>query len=380
MPKKSQKFKRRMQGTGSVYLRSDSQHRRKPWVAIIKHGLKEGGKQDATFIGSFASKKEALDALDAFRLRKTIPTATTITVGQVWERIVSEHERAHRPLSRNYIGMWKNHISSIASMRISDVKAFHLQSLVDASGLSGCTQQRFATVFHMIYDYAIANDLATKDYSRYVHYDPVQKSTLHRAFSAEEMRILWQHTDLDTVKVVLIQCYTGMRATELATIEVGNVHLADRFMTGGMKTAAGRNRTIPIAECIFPFVQYFYTISSFQKFPYLVMPDVKRNLYNNKGHLQLYNVYQSLESLGIHNHKSHDARHTFVTIADNYKMPETIQKLIVGHSLSGDITKSVYTHKMLSQLLDAVNSLPYGPDMDIMPGQKKAKIGSQVVV
>ena len=373
MPRKSPKFSRRLQGTGSVYRRSDGDRRRKPWMAVITVGLKQYGKRDRVLIGSFATKKEALDALDLYRLRGDSGLPVQLTMCQVWDRILKERTRQGKPLNRTYLGIWNKYISRLSDLYISDVKAFHLQDIIDGSGLKGSTQQHLATVFHIIYDYAIANDLAIKDYSRYLKYAPVERSTMHRPFSTDDMRTLWNHTDLDIVKVSLIQCYTGLRPSELATIELSNVHLEDGYMVGGMKTAAGRNRTIPIADCVKDMVIYFYNISTFRKYKYLVMPDLSRDLHTSMGHVSMYYLYKSLEHIGIH-HRSHDARHTFITLCDNYGVDDTIQKLIVGHSFAKDVTKDVYTHKALDQLLAAVNSLPYGPEMTMtreeLQGQK----------
>lgn len=373
------KFSRRMPGTGSVFKRSDDKHRRKPWMATITLGLKKYGKRDRVFIGSFATKKEALDALDLYRLKGDTGLPVQITVGQVWDYVVKATERQGKKMNRNYRSVWNCYVSRLADMYIGDVKALHLQDIVDGSGLKGSTQQRFATVFHMIYDYAIANDLAVKDYSKYVKYAPIEKSTLHQALTTKDMRILWSHTDVDIAKVALIQCYTGLRPTELATIELDNVHLTESYMTGGMKTAAGRNRTIPIADCIKDLIAYFYNISRFKKYKYLIMPDLSRGLHATKGYVHMGALYNDLQQLGV-NHLAHDARHTFVTLCDNYGVQDTLQKLIVGHSFKRDVTKGVYTHKILPQLLAAVNSLPHGPKMTMTKEEKEAENGSLMVV
>ena len=370
-----------MQGTGSVYKRTDSDRRRKPWVATITLGLKDQGKRHRILIGSYETKRDALDALDAFRLRgETGIPSIDITVGQIWDQAKKERERMGNPINRNYLSTWNNHVIRLKDMLIADVKTMHLQTIVDDSGLKGSTQQRFVTVFHIIYDYAMANDLITKDYSKYVKYATIEPSTLHKPFTTDEMRTLWNHADLDPVKVVLIQCYTGLRPTELATIEMPNVHLDEKYMTGGMKTAAGRNRTIPLADCILPLVSYFYNISTFRKYKYLIMPDLTRGISTVSGHANMYFIYKSLSQLGIGTHRAHDARHTFVTLCDNYGIDDTIQKRIVGHSFKRDITKGVYTHKVLPQLLSAVNTLPHGPEMTMTPDEKQPENGSLVVV
>lgn len=49
------------------------------------------------------------------------------------------------------------------------------------------------------------------------------------------------------------------------------------------------------------------------------------------------------------NHRPHETRHTFITLAKENNMDEYIIKLIVGHAIK-DITEKVYTHRTMEQL------------------------------
>ena len=141
-----------------------------------------------------------------------------------------------------------------------------------------------------------------------------------------------------------------------------DVHLAGRYMVGGEKTAAGKNRVVPIADCIFPFVQHFYDISLFIHHPYLIMPDKDRYLLKTGDLVNIDTLYRK----HFNGHVTHDARHTFITMASNYGLAESVVKKIVGHQTT-DITSDIYTHKSTKQLLDAVNILPHGPNMTVSP-------------
>ena len=50
---------------------------------------------------------------------------------------------------------------------------------------------------------------------------------------------------------------TGMRIGELLDIEIKNIHLEERYMIGGLKTEAGRDRVIPIHERIVPLIEMY---------------------------------------------------------------------------------------------------------------------------
>lgn len=124
-------------------------------------------------------------------------------------------------------------------------------------------------------------------------------------------------------------------------------------MVGGVKTEAGKNRKIPIADCIYPFIKAWYSKNAFSKYLFPI----------NSASTFRYKLNQIVEIYGLEEHKPHDGRHTFITLASNYGIDEILVKLIVGHSNSRNITQDVYTHKTQSQLLEAVNLLPYGTNM-----------------
>ena len=174
-----------------------------------------------------------------------------------------------------------------------------------------------------------------------------EDSTLHKPFSREELSTLWQHTDDLGARVALILCYTGLRPTELAQIKTADVDLTGRFMRGGIKTAAGKNRLIPIAEKIFPLIEGVYDPGN----EFLLT--LKSKPVSNVQSLR-HNIWD--KSPLLTGHLPHDGRHTCATLMDNADIPLKIKQLILGHS-STDITSKVYTHKTQAQLLDAINRI-----------------------
>ena len=56
---------------------------------------------------------------------------------------------------------------------------------------------------------------------------------------------------------------------EWAEMKTSNVNLEERYMRGGIKTEASKNRVIPIAEKIYPFLAEMYDVGK----EYLFMED-----------------------------------------------------------------------------------------------------------
>ena len=57
-------------------------------------------------------------------------------------------------------------------------------------------------------------------------------------------------------------------------------------------------------------------------------------------------------------HLPHDGRHTFASFADRSEINIVAIKKIMGHK-SNDITKDVYTHKEIEELVEAVNQITF---------------------
>ncbi len=360
---------RRANGTGAIVKRRDKK-RRKPYGVYI-NGRDDFGKRVRTCLGSFESQAAAQDFLEKYRQGVvTIKPADETTLKDVWDLYKEDWEARKGKFNPNYQSVWKLYIAPrLGNEPVANIKTMHMQTCINLCE-SRVSKTFMKCIFTGLFSYATSNDLATKDYAAALKVQQAEKSTLHKPFTTEEMRWLWQHSGEDVIKIILIQTYTGMRKGELSGMLLDNVNLKEKYMVGGEKTAAGKNRTIPIADCIYPFVRDFYTISRFAGCQYLITPDRKRGISNQKGQAGLDRIYRK----HFPSHCTHDSRHTFVTMCSNYNQPESIVKKIVGH-IGSNITESVYTHKSTQQLLDVVNSLPFGSEMYINPSEKSGSHG-----
>ena len=81
----------------------------------------------------------------------------------------------------------------------------------------------------------------------------------HIPFSDNEINLLWEHVnDKLFVDVLLIQCYSGWRPQELGLLKLENVDLENGTFSGGIKTAAGTDRVVPIHSKIYHLVERKY--------------------------------------------------------------------------------------------------------------------------
>lgn len=188
-------------------------------------------------------------------------------------------------------------------------------------------------LFNQMYAYADIYDLCDKDYSKHVKVN-MQDDTKHgKTFTEKELEILWRHKKNEVIEFLLIMCYSGYRISAYKTMDA---HLQERYFLGGVKTAAGKNRIVPIHSAILP----------------LVLKRVKHSgaLFTGSTGTFRQKMYNTLDELGIDRQTPHDCCHIFSALCEKYKVHENDRKRMLGHSFAGDITNQVYGHREIEDL------------------------------
>ena len=206
-------------------------------------------------------------------------------------------------------------------------------------------------LINKIKKYAYRLELPHKEIVSLIRLPEKTLSRIHQPFTDKEIKTLWDHQDDLGARFALIYIYTGLRPTELLRIKTENVHLDKRYMMGGMKTAAGKNRVIPIAEKIVDLIAALYNEDQ----EYLVVDDRDGKPMNTYDRLNEH-VWKRSPVLKPMKHLPHDGRHTCATLLSNAGINLKTIQLILGHA-SKDITNQVYTHKTIQQLVNAINQI-----------------------
>ena len=139
--------------------------------------------------------------------------------------------------------------------------------------------------------------------------------------------------------------YSGLRIKELETIKID---LDNDVMIGGSKTRSGKNRTVPIhpyiKEMVAKFTPDTFKADSYRSHKFYAMLEKCGFLYSDKGI----------------KHTPHDCRHTFVWLADKYKLDPLSKKMIVGHALGNDIDDNTYGHRTSEELYSEICKITLG--------------------
>ena len=326
-----------------------SGNRRKPWAVRITTGWSANYKQQYKYLSYHATRVEAVKALADYNTNPYKLETANITFSEIYDKWSNtKFDKIGQSAINAHKAAYKT-CEPIHYMKFAEIKAMHLQNIIDTCGKGYGSLRKIKVLFNQLFEYAMKNDIISKDYSDFVDIGKNKEESTRKPFSIPEIKLLWKHTsNIDFIDTVLIMIYSGLRIGELLEIKTENVNLFDKTITGGLKTDAGKNRLVPIHDKIFEFIK---TRMEENKTGYL--------MHNAFGKQMKYSNYLRekfepiMEQLNM-KHKPHDCRHTFATLLNNAEANSTSIKKLIGHS-SFITTEKIYTHKDTEELRKAVN-------------------------
>lgn len=360
--------------------------RRKPYMARITTGWEydedtDTFKQLRPSLGTFAKKEQALHALDEYHqdpydIKKWCTTLEQLYcswTNKYFEKLKSDSS------SRTIICAWK-YCKPLYSMRVKDLRAFHIKELMDNAYIisdrgatkgqrveaTAGTKARIKSLFNLMLDYALEYEVVRTNYARTfdisdeIIQEKESQKRSHIIFPEDEREILWENVGvLKFVDWILIQTYMGWRPQELAILKLDEVNLDEWYIQGGMKTASGKQRCVPIHTRIKDLVQKNYDEAVSLGSEFLFNDPASRN-----GMKMTYDKYAYrfneviLERLKLNpDHRPHDPRTTFVTMAKRAGVDEYAIKLMVGHKIQ-DITEGTYTKRDIEWMREDLEQMP----------------------
>lgn len=375
-PRKSNKRRRLPNGFGQI---SEIKNRnlRNPFRAMVTVGKTPDGKPICKPLkpeSYFATYNDAYAALVEYN-KNPYDLEPSITMQELYDKWLPEYEKTVKS-TKSATSAWA-YCSGVYKMRVMDIRARHVKGCMEegVAVIRGKEQHPTATMknqikslFNLMLDYALEYELVDRNYSRAFNLteetvkeiQSVKKE--HIAFADEEMDLLWANiTNKRGIDILLIQCYSGWRPQELGLLELKDVDLENWTFQGGMKTDASENRIVPIHSRIQDLVLQKYQEAEALGSPYLLNWADTNN--RNRKNLKLtYARYQKAferirDELKLNpNHRPHDGRTHFVTMAKRYGVDEYAIKYMVGHKIS-DITEKVYTRREFAWLREEIEKI-----------------------
>lgn len=345
-------------GHGTVYKLSG--RRRRPWIARVTVGWtitknkkgEEVPKQLCQTIGYFETKSAGMDALALHRVSPVSPKAS-ITLAELYKEWSNgKYQHISKSTENNYRAAWK-YIQRYEKATFKDLRTSHWQSIIDqcaGEGLSRSTLKKIKTVAVMLYEHAMQNDIANKNYAEFITL-PKESKEERESFSDLDIKTMFDQADtIPWVDTILIMIYSGMRISEMLELTKFNVDLEKGIITGGSKTEAGKNRIIPIHPKINSYIKKWYDRNG----------DTLICNENGKRMLAKYyrekKYYPALEQLEIRKLTPHACQHTFASLMARAKVDTLHIQKIIGHT-DYAFTANKYTHLEIEELKKAISKI-----------------------
>lgn len=311
-----------------------SGNRRKPWV--VKEG--KSGRQKP--IGYAATREEGLIILAQYNNDPWDIEVDKITFQELYELWLEKRSVKLGDSNKSSLRSAYKHCMVLNKMKYKQIRSYQMQDCIDNCGKGYSTQGAIKNLFGHLDRFALELDIINKCCSDLLTSAPIPETT-KEVFTDEEVLLLWENQNLEWVDSVLFFLYTGFRISEMIELKTVAVDLKELTMTGGTKTAAGKNRVVPIHSKILPIVQRRFSLS---KSGYLFEWNGKK--LNQTQYRVLWSDIMKLLHM---NHTPHECRHTFRSRLDSAGANKVCIDRIMGHKSKGT-GERVYTHKNIEEL------------------------------
>lgn len=346
---------KRANGTGSVVKLSGN--RRRPWAVKVSE-KNEYGHVVQRIVSYHEKASEAQLALEEYNRNRASGTAPSVnqlslTVGDVFDAWKAREYRKLKPASvASHNAAWNKRVSRFASRKMRNLTLDEIQGLLDEdedAGLSQSSINNDAFLIKALYNYAMERDIVGKDYSRYLDIPSVGAKRPRDALNDFQLAQLTQlaANGFPWADTALMLCYTGFRVSEFLQLTRFSYH-ADNggYLQGGLKTASGRNRIVPVH----PKIRAYLSERISMEGDTIICDDSGKSIAPMRYREYFHPI---AEALGVPDATPHWCRHTFATRLHASKADPLTVKWLMGHSTKSDIT-SRYTHDTIEVLREAI--------------------------
>lgn len=340
--------KKRGNGTGTVYKLPNGNYKAEVVIGYYKeNGISKKRRKTITC----KKKKDAILAIQ--KLKHTTDHKKSMTLFDLYKeyQATKKYDKLSQSQKDKMKFAW-NKIEQMQLTKISDLTVKSMQDIIDATTQSYYPARDIKVLFSHLYEIAIKSEIESSNKSEYIEL-PDAPTAKRQTFSEKDIAKFWDDYNgqcpegkavaHDFSGYILIMIYTGMRVGELFGIKKDHVYLDKRYMVGGEKTSAGRDREIPINDFIFPIVQKFYLMGKERL--------IEKNLD------AFYSEYwDTISRLEIRKLPPQTCRHTYFTLLAEHKVHPALIAAMGGHAQYKTAIDN-YNRLSLQSKIEAANQI-----------------------
>ena len=344
------KTKSRGNGLGTVYRKGDK------WIAVKTVGwivdpLPPDAPEDAlphkrrqTVQRSFSTRKDALAALPFMTAADRHPRAgtatqrkgTAITLQELYDQWEPTHQKSQSTMNCYRAGF--RLFAPLWSVKLEDLDIDDLQDCLDDSDAGKRTRQNAKAVLGLVYKYGIPRDAVPKDrnLAQFLRITDPGESSKKPGLSLAELDLVRAAAEGGdpVARIVLCHCYLGFRPSALLQLTAADYDPERRCFVGGIKTEAGKGRTVTISPKIQAHVDALRDVSGEgyifgRSGAALNLSDYRALFYELLDRLGIQNP---VDEQGRHRLTPHSCRHTFATLLKRAKGADADKLALIGHT------------------------------------------------
>lgn len=344
------KRKSRGNGLGSVYKKGNK------WVAEKTVGWitdplppdappdQQPHRRRVSVARFFNTKKDALAALPFITAADRRPHEGTATqrkkTGVTLKELYDQWEPTHQR-SRSTMNCYRSGFRLFAPLwmiPMEQIDIDDLQDCLDDADVGRRTLENAKAALGLVYKYGIPRDAVPKDrnLAQFLRIREPGTGSTKQGFSTEELEMIHDAAAVgDSVAaVVLCHCYLGFRPSALLALTVGDYSATERAFTGGIKTEAGKGRTVTVSPKIQKYVDAMVAAAGdgfvFGSNGEALSLEQYRQLFYEL--LERLGIDNPVDDQGRHRLTPHSCRHTFATLMKRTQGNDTDKLALIGHT------------------------------------------------
>lgn len=326
----------------------------KPYL-VYGTAVKVDGVTKRPYLGAFKTRKEAEQRRIEYYQNPNIKRSE-LTFKQVFEEYKKsmKYTKLSKSSQDNYKAAYK-HCEKLYGIFFCNLRTGQMQEIINdmhTKGMSKSSVKKVLTLFSLLYRYALENDVVNKNYAEYVILPDIEEKEKREMTDIEVEKI--KKAALSGNKAAKWTYYlicSGWRISEMLELTIFNYDAEKNSFVGGLKTDAGKNRTVPV----FSEVQWIVDEQLAQKGETVFCTKDGKKMTSDYFRKHMFNPM--LEELGLDESLvPHQTRHTFSTNLKRKGADDFYRRALLGHSHKG-ITDKVYTHADFESLKKTVELL-----------------------
>lgn len=300
----------------------------------------QGKRHRKTRTKTFAKRSDAVAGVED--LKKAPEKKKPVTFRELYEAMIENH-RAGKSTLDCYRAAYK-YLCTIAYMPIADIDVDDLQECIDDCPHGKRTKENMRAVIGLTYKYGIPRHVVPENLNLAPFLKVDGDPAAHReAFSDKQIEAIKKACGIvPQAEIVLIMIYLGFRPSEFLALKKADVDLDNRYVIGGAKTEAGKQRIVTISPTIFDAVARLCSGEG-----YLCSRDEKGLVAWKLRDFSEMLFYPVLDAIGIdnpmveiaggklrHKYTPHTCRHTFATLLKRVSGSDKDKQELIGHASS----------------------------------------------